>query len=45
MNINRYRTFLYENERSKLTIEKYTRDVLKFIKFSQGRILNKQIDT
>ena len=43
MKFNEYRIFLYENEKSELTIEKYLRDVKKFLQFTEGKDLNKQL--
>ncbi len=43
MKIDEYRTFLYEDEKSELTIEKYIRDVRKFADFSDGKKLDKQL--
>lgn len=43
MKIAEYRTFLYEDEKSELTIEKYIRDVKKFAEFSDGKTLDKQL--
>lgn len=43
MKFEEYRTFLYEDEKSELTIEKYIRDVKKFAEFSDGKTLDKQL--
>ena len=43
MKLTEYRNYLYENEKSELTIEKYMRDLRKFEEFLQGRELNKQL--
>ncbi len=43
MRLTEYKNFLYENEKSELTIEKYIRDIRKFEEFAKGRDLNKQL--
>lgn len=43
MKITEYRNYLYESEKSELTIEKYIRDLRKFEEFLQEKELNKQL--
>lgn len=43
MKIDEFRNYLYESEKSELTVKKYIRDVLKFTEFSAGRYPDKQM--
>ncbi len=41
--ISEYKTSLYNDEKSKNTIEKYLRDICRFVEFTGDRIMEKSL--